>query len=74
VLSQFTGAAKELGGAVIINPYSIEEFADNLKAAIDMPVDERKKRMENMYEQIRENNVFKWASDIIHELTSIKKD
>jgi trehalose 6-phosphate synthase len=73
ILSQFTGAAKELTGAFQINPYSIEEFADTIKLAIETPPEEKRKRMENMRRVISENNVYRWAGNIITELTSLKK-
>jgi len=73
VLSCFTGAARELTDAVQTNPYSIEEFADSIKTAIELPVEEKKKRMENMRKIVGENNVYKWAGSIITELTSLKK-
>ncbi len=73
ILSKFTGAARELEDAVMINPYSIEEFADAIKFAIEMPLDEKKKRMENMRRIVSENNVYKWAGSIITELTALKK-
>jgi len=46
---------------VLVNPYSIEEFSDAIKFAIEMPADEKRKRMENMRKIISENNVYKWA-------------
>lgn len=73
ILSQFTGAARELTDAIQINPYSIEEFADSIKLAIEMPAEEKRKRMENMQKIISENNVYRWAGNIITELTSLKK-
>lgn len=73
ILSKFTGAARELTDAVLINPYSIEEFADAIKFTIDMPTNERRKRMENMRKMVAENNVYKWAGNIITELTALKK-
>lgn len=73
ILSRFTGAAKELTDAILINPYSIEEFADSIKYTIEMPQDEKRKRMENMYKIISENNIYRWAANIITELTSLKK-
>jgi len=73
VLSRFTGASRELTEAVLVNPYSIEEFADAIKFAIEMPEEEKKSRMEKMYKQVKENNIYKWAADIITELTAIKK-
>jgi trehalose 6-phosphate synthase len=73
LLSQFTGAARELTDAVNINPYSIEEFADAIKLAVEMPDDEKQRRMENMRKIVHENNVYRWAANIITELTALKK-
>jgi len=73
ILSSFTGAARELTDAIHINPYSIEEFADAIKLAIEMPAEEKKKRMENMLKTVSENNVYKWAGNIITEITALKK-
>lgn len=73
ILSQFTGAARELTDAIQINPYSIEEFADSIKLALQMPEGEKTKRMENMRKVISENNVYRWAGNIISELTALKK-
>jgi trehalose 6-phosphate synthase len=73
LLSQFAGASKELSEAILINPYSIKEFAENIKLAIELPVEEKKRRMQNMRDVIVENNVFKWAGNIISELINLKK-
>ena len=73
ILSRFTGAAKELNDAIQINPYSIEEFADAIKEAIEMPQAEREKRMQNMQKILNENNIYKWAGSIITEITALKK-
>ncbi|MFA6282371.1 MAG: trehalose-6-phosphate synthase, partial [Candidatus Omnitrophota bacterium] len=73
VLSRFTGAARELNDAIQINPYSIEEFANSIKTAIEMPLEEKKRRMENMRNIVAENNVYRWAGSIITELTALKK-
>jgi trehalose 6-phosphate synthase len=73
ILSRFTGASRELTDAVLINPYSIEEFADSIRYAIEMPPDEKRRRMERMRDVIVENNVYRWAASIITELASLKK-
>ncbi|OGW85011.1 MAG: trehalose-6-phosphate synthase [Omnitrophica bacterium RIFCSPLOWO2_01_FULL_45_10] len=73
ILSRFTGAARELTDAIQINPYSIEEFADAIKFAMEMPVEERKRRMESMRKIVTENNVYRWAGNVITELTALKK-
>jgi len=74
ILSRFTGAARELTDALLINPYSIDEFADIIYTAINMPPDERKKRMANMQKIINDNNIYKWAASIISELATLKKE
>lgn len=73
ILSCFAGASRELTDAIQINPYSIEEFADAIKLAVEMPEEEKKKRMEQMRKVVRENNVYRWAANIITELTALKK-
>ncbi len=74
ILSKFTGAARELTDAMLINPYSIEEFAEAIKFAIEMPKTEKIKRMENMRRVVSENNIYKWAGNIITELVALKKN
>ncbi|MDD5115465.1 MAG: trehalose-6-phosphate synthase [Candidatus Omnitrophica bacterium] len=73
ILSQFTGASRELTDAILINPYSIEEFADSIKLAIEMPNEEKRRRIENMRNVIAENNIYRWAANIITELVALKK-
>ncbi|TAM39644.1 trehalose-6-phosphate synthase [bacterium] len=73
ILSKFTGASRELGEAVLVNPYATEEFADSIKSAIEMPKEERKRRMENMRKVVSENNVYRWAANIITEMAALKK-
>jgi len=73
ILSCFAGASRELTSAIQINPYSIEEFADAIKYAIEMPADEKRKRMQEMRTVVQENNVYRWAANIVTEITSLKK-
>jgi trehalose 6-phosphate synthase len=73
ILSQFTGAARELTDAILVNPYSIEEFADSIKLAIQMPREEKMRRMENMRKVITENNIYRWAANIINEMVALKQ-
>ena len=62
VLSEFAGAASQLQeGALLVNPHDIEGMADALKQAMDMPEDERSRRMERMREIVREQNIFWWV-------------
>jgi trehalose-6-phosphate synthase len=72
VLSMFTGAARELTDAVLINPYSIEDFADKIHFAAEMPDDEKRRRMLTMRNTVKENNVYRWAGQIITEWTALQ--
>lgn len=72
ILSRFTGAARELTDAVLVNPYAPDEMADAIKLALEMPQEERQKRMRKMREIVQENNVYKWAADIISELVKFE--
>ena len=65
VLSEMTGAAQELGDALIINPYEVDGFAAALRQAIDMPVDEARRRMRAMRRTVAGHDVFLWASEIL---------
>ncbi|MFZ2455959.1 MAG: trehalose-6-phosphate synthase [Candidatus Altiarchaeia archaeon] len=71
LLSRFAGSAREMPEAVLINPYDIEKFADAIKEGIEMPPEERKARMEKMRETVKENNIYKWAWDVISSLTKL---
>jgi alpha,alpha-trehalose-phosphate synthase [UDP-forming] len=71
ILSPFTGAARELTDAVLVNPYATDAFAEAIKVAIEMPEGERRRRMARMRALVHENNVYKWAADIISELSGL---
>ena len=68
ILSRFTGAARELTDSLLVNPYATDDFAEAIKSALEMPKNERQKRMRKMREVVRENNIYKWAADITTEL------
>jgi len=72
ILSQFTGAARELTDALLVNPYATDQLADTIKMAIEMPGDEQKKRMRKMREIVKENNIYKWAADIVTEMAKFE--
>lgn len=73
ILSCFTGAARELSDAVQINPYAIEDFADSIRYAIEMPGHEKKRRMESMRSIVIQQNIYSWAGSIISDLSMVKK-
>jgi len=74
ILSEMAGAAKELGEAIIINPNNIQEIADALKDALQMPQGKQTKRNEIMQNRLQRYDVVHWADDFIGELLSIKDE
>ena len=68
LLSQFTGAARELEGAVLINPYDREEFADSIYKALNFGREERRRRMKKMRFTIQQNNIYRWAGKMLSTL------
>jgi trehalose 6-phosphate synthase len=72
ILSPFTGASRELTEALLVNPYATDHFADAIQSALEMPEEERQRRMRKMRAVVRENNIYKWASDIISELVKFE--
>ncbi len=71
ILSQFTGAATELGGALLINPYDIGEFAAKIKESLEMAEMERRRRMKTMREVVASNNIYRWGASTVSRLISI---
>ncbi len=71
LLSSSTGAARELDGALLINPLAIDQFAASIKKALDMSKSEKRKRMRRKRGIVRKNNIYKWAADIFSELAEL---
>jgi trehalose 6-phosphate synthase len=73
VLSQFTGAARELSEALIVNPYDTDECAAALQLALSMPEGEVRARMRLMRALIREFNVFRWAGRMLIDAAGLRR-
>jgi trehalose 6-phosphate synthase len=65
ILSQFTGAARELTEALIVNPYDIDESAAAMHMALSMAPDEQRTRMRSMRTLVQEFNVYRWAGRML---------
>jgi trehalose-6-phosphate synthase len=72
ILSRFTGASHELGDALVVNPYDTDELAQAIHTALTMSAEEKTIRMRRMRTVIRENNVYRWAGNLIGELAGIR--
>jgi alpha,alpha-trehalose-phosphate synthase [UDP-forming] len=68
ILSRFTGAARELDSAMLVNPFAVEEVAEAMSQALRMPEEERRKRMHKMRAVVAENNIYRWAGKFLSSL------
>lgn len=72
ILSEMAGSAQEMNEALIINPNNFEEIASSIKQALEMPVEEQKKRNAFLQERLKRYNVEKWANDFMESLKETK--
>jgi len=57
-LSRFTGAARELRDALVVNPYDTNETAEAIRFALEMDPQECRTRMQRMRRKCERDNVF----------------
>jgi trehalose 6-phosphate synthase len=73
VLSRFTGAARELTEALLVNPYDLEEASAALATAIAMPPAEQAERMRAMRALVAERNVYRWAGRMLVDAARLRQ-
>ena len=73
ILSSFTGASREMSEALIVNPYDGFEMARALDRALRMPATEQAERMHVMRQQVREQNVYRWAGRMLIDAAKIRQ-
>jgi alpha,alpha-trehalose-phosphate synthase [UDP-forming] len=71
LLSRFTGAAEEIEGAVLINPFNVDGFAAAIRTALEMPMEERRRRMRRMRRRLQNNTIFDWLDSILARCADI---
>jgi trehalose 6-phosphate synthase len=72
ILSKFTGAAVELRDALVVNPYDIAGVAEAMHRGLEMDRAERRDRMQRMRRQVMENNIYRWAANVLGALREIR--
>jgi trehalose 6-phosphate synthase len=72
VLSRFTGAARELTEALIVNPYDLEDASSALATALTMPPEEQAERMRAMRQLVGDLNVYRWAGRMLIDATRLR--
>jgi trehalose 6-phosphate synthase len=72
VLSENTGAFEELGRwAIGVNPFDVAAQADALHRALELPADERRRRIEAIRAEVREHDLGSWLDGLLADLDRV---
>jgi len=74
ILSTFAGAALELTDSLQVNPYDVQQMAASILRALEMPDEEQALRMRRMRANVKDHNVYRWAANLLSDLTEIRID
>ena len=74
ILSTFAGAALELTDSLLVNPYDVQQLAGAIHRALNMSAEEQNSRMTHLRTSVREHNVYRWAANLLSDLTDIRID
>jgi len=74
ILSTFTGAARELTDAILVNPYDVDQMANAIHQALEFSDEEQVQRMSRMRKTVYEHNIYRWAASLLSDLTEIRVD
>jgi len=74
VLSQFAGAAQQLGAALVVNPYAVDESADVLAQALCLSDVEQSKRMRLMRRVVEKFDTYWWADRLLHDALAVNSE
>lgn len=72
VLSEFTGAAREMTEALIVNPYDLEGSSEALATALTMSAGEQRDRMRSMRALLVQFNVYRWAGTMLVDAARLR--
>jgi trehalose 6-phosphate synthase len=68
VLSRFAGAAQQLTDALLVNPFDIDDMAQAMQIALDMPRDERKQRWRALMDNVTKHDIGAWRRSFLADL------
>jgi trehalose 6-phosphate synthase/phosphatase len=74
LLSEFAGAAAEMGEAFLVNPYDEDRTAEVLERILDLPVEDRRERMAALHRRVHRNTVFAWSERFVSLLREAATD
>ncbi len=72
LLSEFTGAAKELRASLLVNPYDTDGVKRHLRQALTMPAVEARRRMRSLRRQVLTHDVDRWAAAFLSALENTR--
>jgi len=68
VLSRFAGAAEEMDGAILVNPFDPDEISEALHQALTLPEAERQDRWKRMAQPVWRNTASRWSKGFLAQL------
>ncbi len=74
ILSETAGSAEELGEGLIVNPHDKRSVVEHLLMALQMPIEEQRRRNQPMMARLRRYTVQRWAEDFVAELEALRAD
>jgi len=72
ILSTFTGAARELTDALLVNPYDVDQMANAIHQALEFSEEEQFQRMSRMRKIVHDHNIYRWAANLLSDLAEIR--
>jgi trehalose 6-phosphate synthase/phosphatase len=73
ILSEMAGASKEMGEALIINPFHYDDFAKAIETALNMPVEDQVRRIQILQDRLRRYDVNRWAEEFVQAMLSTQQ-
>ncbi len=73
ILSEMAGAASELGEAIIINPYNLNQMTEAMREALEMDPSEKRTRNNYMKYRLKRYDIHRWAHEFVQKLYEIKE-
>lgn len=70
ILSEFAGAAAEMGAALLVNPYDVDAVGESIRLALSMPPEDRHARMQALRHRVLEYDIHGWARAFLDGLAA----
>jgi trehalose 6-phosphate synthase len=71
VLSEFAGAAEQMGEALLVNPHDVGGVADAIRRALEMTREERIERWRALDGKVRTHDIAHWRRSFLEALEAV---